>query len=551
MRIPASIALKTASSQREASKWPHRALDSRLSTLARPIQKPKFTFEKTERIFTIGSCFARNVEEYLDRLGFEVPTLKFSVPAEEWAGRPSGILNKYTPPTLFQEIDRASRALDAPTHDDFMNVISESLLRFEDGNTIDMELTGYAAVTFERAVERRISIHNLFSQMFECSVVTLTFGLTESWFDELTQRYILKAPTPEIVKAFPERFTFEVLEIDQVLEHAARSIELLNARGSTKKIIVTTSPVPLSRTFRPHDILLTNEESKATLRVACGAVARKYENVDYFPAYEIAMLSTDPNRWSDDLIHLSDDFVGKIVFQLLAAYAPGLDLTVDATSQAWALFKAKENAAAIHALEGMDTSTASTLRGLAMIASGMGARGLEEMKRGATEADLTAEQALQVAALLYGFKQYEMAIAIVDRVRGGTDDQMATSNSRAAICLSHLGREAEALGRGRLALEKRRSQTVFNMVGWVALRAGDLEWARSLFEATVSLLQPFENVAAAQRGDALLGLARISVKQGRVVEARSLLQLAEWNWPLNPELKNVRAEIRDDETHAP
>jgi hypothetical protein len=89
------------------------------------------------------------------------------------------------------------------------------------------------------------------------------------------------------------------------------------------------------------------------------------------------------------------------------------------------------------------------------------------------------------------------------------------------------------------------------MVGWVALRAGDLEWARSLFEATVSLLQPFENVAAAQRGDALLGLARISVKQGRVVEARSLLQLAEWNWPLNPELKNVRAEIRDDETHAP
>ena len=70
-----------------------------------PVITPSFELTPGGKIFTIGSCFARNIEEHMQRLGFEIPMLKFRVPAEEWGARANGILNKYTPAAIFQEID--------------------------------------------------------------------------------------------------------------------------------------------------------------------------------------------------------------------------------------------------------------------------------------------------------------------------------------------------------------------------------------------------------------------------------------------------------------
>src|ERR1700712_3706246 len=84
---------------RLASSWPARTAGNRLEPFADPIVTPGFTLRPTDVVFTIGSCFARNIEEYLRRLGMKVPTLDFVVPAGEREGRPSAILNKYTAPS--------------------------------------------------------------------------------------------------------------------------------------------------------------------------------------------------------------------------------------------------------------------------------------------------------------------------------------------------------------------------------------------------------------------------------------------------------------------
>lgn len=66
---------------------------------------PSFDIDSGNKIFTIGSCFARNIEQYFDRLGFDVPVARLSVPKEEHAGpNSSAILNKYTPPAIYQEV---------------------------------------------------------------------------------------------------------------------------------------------------------------------------------------------------------------------------------------------------------------------------------------------------------------------------------------------------------------------------------------------------------------------------------------------------------------
>ena len=47
-------------------------------TLLFPLLTPKFKINKNEKVFTIGSCFARNVEKYLMK-DFTLPTLDIDV----------------------------------------------------------------------------------------------------------------------------------------------------------------------------------------------------------------------------------------------------------------------------------------------------------------------------------------------------------------------------------------------------------------------------------------------------------------------------------------
>jgi len=169
-----------------------------------------------------------------------VPTLDFSVPPSEASGRPSGMLNKYTVPSILQEVDRASRALAAPDDALATAIISEPLRDLGDGTVIDMELVGLAPVSRERGVERRQQIQDLYARAFESEIVTLTFGLVEAWYDHETGRYIQETRPPALLKRFPGRFGFVMLDYQACAEQARRTIEVLNATGAPKKIIITT-----------------------------------------------------------------------------------------------------------------------------------------------------------------------------------------------------------------------------------------------------------------------------------------------------------------------
>ncbi len=69
-----------------------------------PRVDPGFTVEPDDRTFAFGSCFARDVESALSRLGFTVDSLT-DVCRHLQAGPrfPQGYLNKYNPESICQE----------------------------------------------------------------------------------------------------------------------------------------------------------------------------------------------------------------------------------------------------------------------------------------------------------------------------------------------------------------------------------------------------------------------------------------------------------------
>ncbi len=288
-----------------------------------PVITPSFELTPGGKIFTIGSCFARNIEEHMQRLGFEIPMLKFRVPAEEWGARANGILNKYTPAAIFQEIDWTKKIM---VRDGVVRESDCDAFRFDcDGDfCIDTNLAGFNLVSRQRYFERRCQIYQVFKELFTADCVVITLGLIEAWLDREKGIYIQEVPSGKIFAKQARRFAFESLSYEKCRDYIQRSVDTVRAVNKNAKILITTSPVPLSRTFTTDDVIIANSHSKSVLRAVAGEIAAANVAMDYFPSYESVSGTKSWQIWGDDLLHVSDAFVGKVVSRLTDIYCPGI-----------------------------------------------------------------------------------------------------------------------------------------------------------------------------------------------------------------------------------
>lgn len=323
---PAFPAIKARLATRAFDRWPTRTESpNRLEPEAWPVIRPKWSLHGARSVYTIGSCFARNIEEHFARAGFDVPTLRFQVPRSEWRHAPNGIMNKYTPPSIAQELEWALRVRRARSERARAALLAEPLLGVDGGLFIDVELAGYGPVTRERGVERRRQLYETVEHAFASDVVTITLGLVEAWWDGERRRFIQQVPSPALTERYRKRFAFAPLRYAEALAHTRQAIDLLVRHGKPGlKVLLTTSPVPLRTTFLLQDAIVANTYGKSILRAVCGEVAADYDAVDYFPSYESAMLSEAGRVWKDDRLHVDEAFIAKIVAHLVDPYfAPG------------------------------------------------------------------------------------------------------------------------------------------------------------------------------------------------------------------------------------
>ncbi|MDD5044176.1 MAG: GSCFA domain-containing protein [Candidatus Omnitrophica bacterium] len=300
----------------DISLWT-RAKD-RLVPQAWPQYSSSFKIDKGDKIFTIGSCFARNIEEHLITLGFDVPMLAFKAPKNEWPHRPNGILNKYSPTAIFQELAWCEQ-IHLKGNEVSFNDIEKLLYPCDNGYYIDMHIDGFVPVSKERALARRQEIYDVFSHAFSCQVCIITLGLVEVWYDLENSLFIQRAPSKEM-QPDAKRFKFIRLNYNECYDFIQKAISLIKKYSPQCKFLITTSPVPLTKTFTGQDIIIANTYSKSVLRAVAGEIVAQNTLIDYFPSFENVTLTKDWAIYEKDMIHVDDGFVKKIVEGLIEHY---------------------------------------------------------------------------------------------------------------------------------------------------------------------------------------------------------------------------------------
>jgi hypothetical protein len=294
--------------------WPSRQKGSdRLVPVAKPSFATETILHEADRVFTIGSCFARNIEEALVDLGLNVVTARYSVPESEWEGRGNGILNKYHPFAMLNELTWALTDAKFPYESAFLDLGKDQW--------IDLHLPGHAnPVSKERVIARRQEIRRLYDEIRTCNVVMLTPGLVEAWWDNEAGYYTDRTIPRQVAARYADRFELHVLSYDEVYRAMSEMVRLIRAGcPSGVRIFVTVSPVPLAATFTGKDVLVANTYSKSVLRAALEQLVSEHEAVEYFPSFETITLSDRLEVFGNDFIHVKDTTVRSIIANFVSA----------------------------------------------------------------------------------------------------------------------------------------------------------------------------------------------------------------------------------------
>jgi hypothetical protein len=310
--ISAKEAYDTARRNKASKARPLESSDDQ--PFVAPSFSSTFRIAPGDTIFTMGSCFARNIERFLAAKSFSVPMTTFDAPLEERssaqnAGR--SLLNKYNPFSMLNAINGAIGAVD----------LSQSIVKTL-GGYLDLQLHTHKAVSHDRALSRLESVNALFHRTLkESRVAVVTLGLVEVWYDRESGLYLNHAPPRRLVSAHPERFAFEVLSPERVVSALQRLVALMKSEGHPdQRMVLTVSPVPLGRTFSGGDAATANQYSKSVLRSAAEVLTRENDHIDYFPSYESITLSDRSAAYQPDGMHVKPEAVRFNVNRMMDTY---------------------------------------------------------------------------------------------------------------------------------------------------------------------------------------------------------------------------------------
>ena len=264
--------------------------------------QPKFRFGRDLKIFASGSCFAREVELAFHQRGYKVlswnPSLDIS----------NDMFHRYN---TFSIINDFEFAFQRPYGPEYINRVGE-------GKFVDF--SGYGTfTTADEVMALRQRIIECHRRVVEADVVVVTLGLVEAWYDRQNASYCNITPYA-LFASQPDRFELRITNYQENLEAVQRFIEFLTRLHPTVKIVLTVSPVPFSDTFSGQDVIVANTYSKSVLRCVAQDLTELYDHVDYFPSYEIVMMSAPAQSWLDDFRHVRRERVAFIVSEFERSY---------------------------------------------------------------------------------------------------------------------------------------------------------------------------------------------------------------------------------------
>jgi hypothetical protein len=249
-------------------------------TTSFPIPPAPVLMNHQSRVLTMGSCFAASIGARLIKLPLEVMM------------QPLG--------TLFHPF-AITRALSGE--------VSEDL--YEHGGYFlhpDYHSLFTASSSSELLADIRSVAAEVSSFVRSADYLILTWGTSFSYFDKHLNKTVANCH-----KMPADRFEKRLSTVEELVTDFH---SLLSTLPSTTQVVLTVSPVRHTKDGMPE-----NQVSKSTLRVAADIVSKKFENVHYFPAYEIMLDELRDYRFYEaDMIHPNEQSQEYIWERFMSTY---------------------------------------------------------------------------------------------------------------------------------------------------------------------------------------------------------------------------------------
>jgi hypothetical protein len=278
------------------------------------------------KVATAGSCFAQHIARHLKSSGFSYyvaepghPILPPKVRAHQNYGLYSCRYgNIYTTRQLIQLFHRAYGHF-TPAEQPWQQGASTFLDPFRPTTQPD----GYVSV--EELEADRAQHLAAVRRMFETlDVFVFTLGLTECWRSTVDGAVFPVCPGVQGGEFDPEKYEFYNQPVEDVIADLTEFRDRLRAVNPSAQIIFTVSPVPLVATAEPGaNVLSATTYSKSVLRVAAESMRKRFDNVHYFPSYEIITGAFNRGAYyGPDLRNVVEDGVSHVM-RLFMLHATG------------------------------------------------------------------------------------------------------------------------------------------------------------------------------------------------------------------------------------
>ena len=240
-------------------------------------------------VLTIGSCFA-------DSIGLKLQTSKFSVSIN-----PFGTV--YNPISIhkliLQTINKQPFAENSYLQND------DTILNYN----FHSEFNSTSKQELEKNINHAIDQGHHFLR--SAHSIIITYGT--AWVYERSDTNEVVANCHKIPSSL---FKKNILTQKKIVESFGEMYRAVKIYNPEIRIILTVSPVRHLK-----DTLELNSVSKSILRLSCHTLTEVYNDVDYFPAYEILLDDLRDYRfYSSDLIHPTDFAIDYIWVKFYETY---------------------------------------------------------------------------------------------------------------------------------------------------------------------------------------------------------------------------------------
>ncbi len=245
-------------------------------------------FELVGTIATAGSCFAQHIATHMRSRGYSVLDVEPPPPRmEPESAKNYGYMlysarygNVYLVRQLLQLVQEAFGEFK-PQY-----AIWEKNGRYYDALRPSVEPNGLTSPDEVRA-HRTAHLKAVRGMLERTNILVFTMGLTEGWVHKSSGTVYPTAPGTIAGTYDSDLFEFKNFRFSEVMHDFEVFMDLIKRINPSIKFILTVSPVPLTATAGEEHVLAATMYSKSTLRSVAGELAATYENVDYFPSYEL------------------------------------------------------------------------------------------------------------------------------------------------------------------------------------------------------------------------------------------------------------------------